>query len=125
MKVDRQISAQVWPDLDGFEGSVLVVPMTSVADGKEHAVADVEFGRANRRGQYQALCESPVLPGSLFDPPGRPCQACVARLGPKPMTTRAGVRMAVLDVREAARRVLGRTRTRAKFAKSRRAMRAL
>src|SRR5262249_46056938 len=80
LSLDHPIKAQVRADLPGYAGSVLVTPMTSLTDGCEHAVPDVELSRARGAGRYQALCATQVVPGSLFDPPGRPCGRCVAHL---------------------------------------------
>lgn len=62
----------------------LVTAMTSVRDGREHAVADSEFVPSRRGGRYLALCGHLVVPGSMAAPPGRPCPGCVARLRWRP-----------------------------------------
>ncbi|GAA5155862.1 hypothetical protein GCM10023321_30270 [Pseudonocardia eucalypti] len=83
IRIDR-IRAEIRSGLDGCEGPQLVVPMTCMLDGREHAVTELGFERRTH-GRYRALCGAWVCPGSLFSPPGQPCMACVAVVASKPV----------------------------------------
>lgn len=80
----KRIRAEVRIDLDGYDGPQLVLPMTCISDGEEHAITELAFERGSH-GRYKALCLAWVVPGSLFDTPGRPCAVCMACLASKPV----------------------------------------
>lgn len=50
--------------------------MTDGASGILHLVPDTWAAAGHRRGRYHALCRRVVVPGSLSDPPGTPCEDC-------------------------------------------------
>lgn len=77
MRLDS-IRAEIRADLDGLDGRQVVIPMTCSVDGCEHAVSEARFVSADH-GRYVALCGAWVVPGSLFEAPGRVCRACLAR----------------------------------------------
>ena len=56
------------------------IPVTSLADGRCHRVADDAYtaGPAARRGQYTALCGHAVVAAALICPPGPDCRSCAA-----------------------------------------------
>ncbi len=57
--------------------STYVIWITSVLDGRDHAVIDGPTGTDLGQGQYPALCGHVITPHALAAPPGRRCQHCV------------------------------------------------
>jgi hypothetical protein len=59
---------------DGF--STIII--TSVTDGRAHAVPDGQLATAaaERRGRYRALCGHLVVAASMVEPDGAPCRSC-------------------------------------------------
>lgn len=71
------------------------ISMTCTRDGKSHEITDgaVAAGRAERLGQYNAICGHQVLPAPLASPDGDPCEDCIAAAVHKnPMPPRPRVR---------------------------------
>jgi hypothetical protein len=91
VRPDR-IDVQLRDDLDGLSGARMVAPMTCINDQLEHAVTEVEFVRSGGSGRYRAMCGTVVLPGSMFEPPGRACDRCLDLLYPPAMITRTVAR---------------------------------
>lgn len=60
-----------------------VVPVTSVTDGRDHAVTldAMAAGIQSGTGRYSAICRAIIEPAALAAPPGLSCPACRAALG--------------------------------------------
>ncbi|MDQ3988185.1 MAG: hypothetical protein M3291_03120 [Actinomycetota bacterium] len=58
-------------------------PVTSVADGRCHRVADDAYavGWAAHSGRYVAVCGHRVVAAALVCPPGPDCYGCAAAAG--------------------------------------------
>jgi hypothetical protein len=62
----------------------LLIWMTCVTDGLEHAVADELAHAGLGTGRYPGMCGHLVTPGSLATPHGACCQRCRSALAAPP-----------------------------------------
>jgi len=53
--------------------------ITSVRDGRDHAVSDAELDTGSKNGHYRALCGHDVIPTAMTAPPGQRCPTCALR----------------------------------------------
>ena len=50
--------------------------ITSMRDGRDHAVSDAELDTGSKNGHYRALCGHDVIPTAMTAPPGQRCPNC-------------------------------------------------
>lgn len=86
--------------LVGVADGEIVMPMTCMLDGHEHAVTDSWFC-LSVTGRYQAICSHVVVPGSMGAPPGAPCGDCLALLRPVPVPSTVHRLWRILSTRRA------------------------